>query len=102
MVSRGIEEAAELGIGEVGDHPIGEHAGLSKTFGVAGGGVEPEQAVGEEGVVFEIGRQLGAAGSVGSQEAAVGIDELGEQEVGGPLGGGCGKRSFLERRKPSA
>ena len=87
MVVGGVEEAAVLGVGEVGDHPVGQRPGLVQPLRVAGGGVEPEQAVGEEGVVFEVGRQLRLAGAVGPQQAAVGVAELRQEEVGGLLGG---------------
>ena len=87
MVGGGEEEAAVLLVREVGDHPVGERLGFAQPAGVAGGGVEPEQAVGQEGVVLEVGGQLGLARAIGPQQAAVRGPQLREQEVGGLLGG---------------
>ena len=50
-----------LGIGEVGDHPVGQGSGLVQPRRVAGGGVEPQQPVGQEGIVLEVGGNLGLA-----------------------------------------
>ena len=54
---------------------------------VAGGRVEPDQAVRQESVILEVSGQLGLALAIGPQQAAVGQAQLVEQEPGGLLGG---------------
>ena len=83
----GEEEPAQLAILEVGDHPVGQRPGLAQPSGVAGRGVELEQPVGQEGVILQVGRDLGLAQAIGPQQAAVGRAELGQQELRGALGG---------------
>ena len=74
-------------------------SGLAQPTGVAGRGVEPDQAVGQEGVILKIGGQLGLALAIGPQQPAVGRAELVEQEVGGLLGG---LAIFLDLEDPEA
>ena len=82
------KKPAFLAVLEVGDHPVGQRPGLAQPAGVAGGGVEPEQAVGQEGVILEVGRELGLAqrgrSAAGGRRAS---RSFVEQEVGGLLGG---------------
>ena len=83
----GEEEAPFLAVLEVGDHPIGQGPGFPQPARVAGGRVEPEQAVRQEGVILQVGGELGLALAIGPQQAAVGQAQLVEQEPGGRLGG---------------
>ena len=61
MVARGEEEAPVFLVLEIGDHSIDERLGFAQPAGVSGGAVQPQQAVRQEGVILEVGRQLGAA-----------------------------------------
>ncbi len=71
VVGRGGEEAAALGVAEAGDHRVGqlprggEPARLEARF------VEDEERFEQEGVVLEVGVQVGAAVLVGAQQVAV-------------------------------
>ncbi len=78
------EEAPFLAVLEVGDHPVGQGPGFPQPARVAGRRVEPEQAVGQEGVILEVGGELGLALAIGPQQAAVGRAQLRRAETRRP------------------
>ena len=70
-MSAGIEERGAVGIGELLQHRLGQRQSLLEPAPVKGRLVEGDQAVDQEGVVFEVGAELGPAVLVGAEQAAV-------------------------------
>ena len=76
VIARGEEEAAFLGITEIGDHAVGQGARLVHPPGVSRRGVQSQQAVDQVGIILEVGRQLGLAGPIGPQQASARVAEM--------------------------
>ncbi len=95
-VCGGREETALLGVGEAGDHLVGQRHGLVKPALLAGGFEQRDQRLQQEGVVLEVGVDLGLAVVVGAQQAAATVAHLALQELGA---GDCGVQVASRRRR---
>src|SRR5215203_2380542 len=80
-MSTGIEQRGAIEIGELLQHHLGQRQSLLEPASVKGRLVEGDQAVDEEGVVFEVSAELCPAVLVGAQEAAV-ATEFAQEEIG--------------------
>ena len=87
MVGGGRVEAAALGVVEALDRRLRQRAGLGEPALFEGRFVEGQQCLEQEGVVLEVGVEVGAAVLVSAQEVAVGVARLAEEEAGALAGG---------------
>ena len=102
VVVGGGEEAAALVVAEAGDHRLGELAGPLEPALLEGRFVEGEQRLEQEGVVLEVGVEVGAAVLVGAQQVAVGVAQLRPDELGAGAGGVQVVLALRGRRPASA
>ena len=82
----GGEEAAALGVAEAGDHGLGEGLGLLEPALLEGRFVKRQQRLEQEGVVLQVGVEMGPAVLVGAQQAPVGVAQGAEHELGAAAG----------------
>ena len=82
VVVGGGEETAPLGIPEAGDRRTGEIAGLLEPAPLEGRLVQRQQRLEQEGVVLQVCVELRLAVLVGAQEAAFGVAQGAQHELG--------------------
>src|SRR5215212_8635923 len=82
VVGGGRVEAAALGVAEALDRLLCQGVRLGVPAGLESRLVERQQRLEQEGVVLQVGAEVGASVLVGAQQAAFGLAQLLEDELG--------------------